>query len=51
MPRLVQPFGTLVEHGAWALKTVDESLGRLVGAELRRHGVEVATGVAVERIA
>ncbi len=42
---------TLVEHGAWVLKTVDESLGRLVGAELRRHGVEVATGVAVERIA
>jgi len=41
---------TLVEHGAWVLKTVDESLGRLVGAELRRHGVEVATGVAVERI-
>lgn len=42
---------TLVEHGAWVLKTVDESLGRLVGAELRRHGVQVATGVAVERIA
>jgi NADPH-dependent 2,4-dienoyl-CoA reductase/sulfur reductase-like enzyme len=33
------------------LKTVDESLGRLVGAELRQRGVEVATGVAVERIA
>ncbi len=45
------PAVTLVEHGAWVLKTVDESLGRLVGAELRRHGVEVATGVAVERIA
>jgi NADPH-dependent 2,4-dienoyl-CoA reductase/sulfur reductase-like enzyme len=42
---------TLVEHGAWVLKTVDESLGRLVGAELRRHGVEVVTGIAVERIA
>jgi len=42
---------TVVEHSAWVLKTVDESLGRLVGAELRRHGVEVATGVAVERIA
>jgi len=42
---------TLVEHGAWVLKTVDESLGRIVGTELRRHGVEVATNVAVERIA
>src|SRR2546421_5884411 len=42
---------TVVEHGASVLKTVDESLGRLVLAELRRHGVVVATGVAVERIA
>ena len=42
---------TLVEHGASVLKTVDESLGKLVSAELRHHGVEVATGVAVERIA
>jgi NADPH-dependent 2,4-dienoyl-CoA reductase/sulfur reductase-like enzyme len=41
---------TLVEHGASVLKTVDESLGKLVSAELRHHGVEVATGVAVERI-
>jgi NADPH-dependent 2,4-dienoyl-CoA reductase/sulfur reductase-like enzyme len=42
---------TLVEHGAWVLKTVDESLGRRVSAELRHRGVEVATGIAVERIA
>jgi NADPH-dependent 2,4-dienoyl-CoA reductase/sulfur reductase-like enzyme len=42
---------TVVEHGGTVLKTVDESLGRLVSAELGRHGVEVATGVAVERIA
>jgi len=42
---------TLVEHGAWVLKTVDESLGGRVGAELRHHSVEVATGIAVERIA
>src|SRR5438270_4162770 len=42
---------TVVEHGGTVLKTVDESLGRLVGAELRRHGVEVVTHVAVERIA
>jgi len=42
---------TVVEHGASVLKTVDESLGRQVLAELRRHGVEVATHTAVERIA
>ncbi len=42
---------TVVEHGASVLKTVDESLGKQVLAELRHHGVEVATGVAVERIA
>ena len=42
---------TLVEHGAWVLKTVDESLGKLVEVELQRHGVQVATGVAIERIA
>lgn len=42
---------TLVEHGASALKTVDASLGRQVEAELRHHGVEVATGVAIERLA
>jgi NADPH-dependent 2,4-dienoyl-CoA reductase/sulfur reductase-like enzyme len=42
---------TLVEHGGWVLKTVDEHLGRLVEAELRQHGVEVATNVVVERIA
>jgi NADPH-dependent 2,4-dienoyl-CoA reductase/sulfur reductase-like enzyme len=33
------------------IKTVDESLGRQVLAELRQHGVEVVTGVAIERIA
>jgi len=42
---------TVVEHGASVLKTVDESLGKQVLAELRHHGVEVATGIAVERIA
>ncbi len=42
---------TVVEHGASVLKTVDESLGRRVSAELGHHGVEVATCVAVERIA
>src|SRR5260221_13637568 len=42
---------TVVEHGASVVKTVDESLGKQVLAELRHHGVEVATGVSVERIA
>jgi NADPH-dependent 2,4-dienoyl-CoA reductase/sulfur reductase-like enzyme len=42
---------TVVEHGASVLKTVDESLGKQVLAELQHHGVEVATVVAVERIA
>jgi NADPH-dependent 2,4-dienoyl-CoA reductase/sulfur reductase-like enzyme len=42
---------TVVEHGASVLKTVDESLGKQVLAELRHLGVEVATGVAVEGIA
>jgi NADPH-dependent 2,4-dienoyl-CoA reductase/sulfur reductase-like enzyme len=42
---------TVVEHGASVLKTVDESLGKQVLAVLRRHGVEVATRTAVERIA
>jgi NADPH-dependent 2,4-dienoyl-CoA reductase/sulfur reductase-like enzyme len=41
---------TVVEHGASVLKTVDESLGRFVSAELRSHGVEVITNVAIERI-
>src|SRR3989442_7492375 len=42
---------TVVEHGASVIKPVDESLGRFVSAELRQHGVEVVTHVAVERIA
>jgi NADPH-dependent 2,4-dienoyl-CoA reductase/sulfur reductase-like enzyme len=42
---------TVVEHGASVLKTVDESLGRQVLAHLRHHGVEVTTGITVERIA
>jgi NADPH-dependent 2,4-dienoyl-CoA reductase/sulfur reductase-like enzyme len=42
---------TVVEHGASVLKTVDESLGRFVSAELGSHGVKVVTHVAIERIA
>ena len=41
---------TVVEHSASVLKTVDISLGELIGAELQRHGVDVAQHVAVERI-
>jgi len=42
---------TLVEQAPAVLTTVDPALGALVGAELARHGVAVATGVAVEEIA
>lgn len=41
---------TLVEYFPSVLTTLDPSLGALVGEELGRHGVAVATGVAVERI-
>ncbi|HEX6554094.1 MAG TPA: FAD-dependent oxidoreductase [Ktedonobacteraceae bacterium] len=41
---------TVVEHASSVLKTVDVSLGRLVVAELQRHGVHVVTEVRVERI-
>ena len=41
---------TVVEHGSSVLKTVDASLGEMVGAELRRHRVEVVNGVAIERM-
>jgi NADPH-dependent 2,4-dienoyl-CoA reductase/sulfur reductase-like enzyme len=41
---------TVVEHAASVLKTVDPSFGKLVSAELQRHGVRVETEVRVERI-
>ena len=41
---------TVVEHGSSVLKTVDVSLGKRVESHLRQHGVQVATGVAAERI-
>ena len=41
---------TVVEHAGSVLKTIDESLGKLVSAELERHGVQVITSVRVERI-
>jgi NADPH-dependent 2,4-dienoyl-CoA reductase/sulfur reductase-like enzyme len=41
---------TVVEHSASVLKTVDASLGKLVGAELQRHSVDVVQSVAIKRI-
>jgi NADPH-dependent 2,4-dienoyl-CoA reductase/sulfur reductase-like enzyme len=40
----------VVEHHAWLLKTIDASFGQLVSAELQRHGVQVVSGVGIERI-
>jgi NADPH-dependent 2,4-dienoyl-CoA reductase/sulfur reductase-like enzyme len=41
---------TVVEHNKTVLKTVDAELGQRVGEELKQHGVQVITSVAVERI-
>ncbi len=41
---------TVVEHAASVLKTVDFSLGQIVGAELRQHGVIVVNNIAIDRI-
>ncbi len=41
---------TLVEHSPTVLKTVHGSFGERVADELKRHGVTVETGIAVERI-
>ena len=41
---------TVVEHGASVLKNFDTSLGQHVAAELRRHGVQVVSGVRIEDI-
>ena len=41
---------TVVEHAASVLKTVDPSFGKLISAELQRHGIRVETDVRVERI-
>jgi NADPH-dependent 2,4-dienoyl-CoA reductase/sulfur reductase-like enzyme len=39
---------TLVEQAETVMPTVDPSLGRLIGQELRRHGVEVVNGTAIQ---
>lgn len=41
---------TVVEHSATVMKTVDPSLGLLIGSELQRHGVEVINSVEIETI-
>src|SRR6266568_4904288 len=41
---------TVVEHGASVLKNFDTSLGQHVAAEVRRHGVQVVSGVGIEDI-
>jgi NADPH-dependent 2,4-dienoyl-CoA reductase/sulfur reductase-like enzyme len=41
---------TLVEQAPAVMPTVDEELGRLLGEELRRRGVEVVNGVTVKAI-
>ncbi|MEI2577364.1 FAD-dependent oxidoreductase [Scytonema sp. PRP1] len=41
---------TLVEHSATVMKTVDPSLGQVIGEELRRHNVEVINRVEIETI-
>jgi len=41
---------TVVEYLESCLATLDADLGQVVQAELERHGVSVATGVAVEAI-
>jgi NADPH-dependent 2,4-dienoyl-CoA reductase/sulfur reductase-like enzyme len=41
---------SVVEHGASVLKNFDTNLGHQVGAELRRHGVEVSSHVEIEEI-
>jgi NADPH-dependent 2,4-dienoyl-CoA reductase/sulfur reductase-like enzyme len=41
---------TLVEQAPAVMPTVDVELGRLLGEELRRHGVQVVNDVTVKAI-
>jgi NADPH-dependent 2,4-dienoyl-CoA reductase/sulfur reductase-like enzyme len=41
---------TLVEQAPAVMPTIDVELGRLLGEELRRHGVQVVTGVTIKAI-
>ena len=42
---------TLIQRGQSVLRTIEPGLSQLIEDELRRHGVDVVTGVAVEGIA
>ena len=41
---------TLIQRAASVLKTVDSSLSQIVADELKRHSVEIVTGVTVSRL-
>jgi NADPH-dependent 2,4-dienoyl-CoA reductase/sulfur reductase-like enzyme len=41
---------TLIQRAETILKTIDPSLSQLVADELTRHGVEVVTGIDIDRI-
>jgi NADPH-dependent 2,4-dienoyl-CoA reductase/sulfur reductase-like enzyme len=41
---------TLIQRSASVLKTVDPSLSQFVADELKRHGVEVVTGITINQI-
>lgn len=41
---------TVVEHGSSVLKTVDASLGEIVGTALLHQGVSVVNGVGIEQV-
>jgi NADPH-dependent 2,4-dienoyl-CoA reductase/sulfur reductase-like enzyme len=41
---------TVVSRGDWAFPTVDPPFGEALGAELRRHGVNLLLGVTIEAI-
>lgn len=41
---------TVIEHSQTVMKTVDPTLGQIIGEELQRHHITVVTGVAIETI-
>jgi NADPH-dependent 2,4-dienoyl-CoA reductase/sulfur reductase-like enzyme len=41
---------TVIEHSQTVMKTVDPTLGQIIGEELQRHNVTVVNGVAIETI-
>ena len=41
---------TVVEHSPTVMKTVDPSLGQVIGEELQRHRVEIFNGIEIDAI-